>query len=294
MHLRFFGLAYCGSHSDKQAVNALKAIDVHAHIFPPKIEHIATDAIRDFYNRGSMRHSGSSEELLASGRPAGVVKYLVFTTATTPHQVTVIHDFIMGEARKHPEFIPVGTMHKDFEDKAAELDRIYDMGMRGIKLHPDFQKFCIDDDKMMPVFEHLQKKGMFVITHSGDYRYDFSHPARVARIAKLFPEMPLIAAHFGGWSQWDIARELLVLPNVYVDTSSTFGFGGVEPVIQGLRTFDPTHIFFGDDFPMWDHAEEIRRLREVVTDDAFLEDILYNNFMAFFSRYGASAAGAEK
>ena len=270
----------------------MRAIDVHAHIFPPKIEHTATAAIRDFYDRGNMRHSASPEELLESGLGAGVTNYLVFSTATTPHQVKAINDFIIGQAAEHREFIPVGTMHKDFDDPISELDRIYDAGLRGIKLHPDFQKFCFDDDKLLPVYEHLEKKGMFVITHSGDYRYEFSQPTRVRRIADMFPEMPVIAAHFGGWSQWELAREILVRPNVYVDTSSTIGFGGDEPASEGLKAFERDHIFFGCDFPMWDHAEEINRLKRLVGDDEFFENILYNNFANFYARYTADGNGA--
>lgn len=260
----------------------MRAIDTHAHIFPPKIERSATEAIRDFYERGSMKHSGSPEELLESGRRAGVTNYVIFTTATTPHQVRAINDFILEQSRAHPEFIPVGTMHKEFDAPEEELDRIFDAGIRGIKLHPDFQKFCIDDEKLMPVFKHMEKKGMFLITHSGDYRYEFSQPTRVARVAKRFPGMRVVAAHFGGWSQWELARRVLVLPNVYVDTSSTFGFGGAEQVLRGFEAFDNSHIFYGCDFPMWDHGEEIENLRALGLGDALLDDVLYNNFAKFY------------
>lgn len=260
----------------------MRAIDVHAHIFPPKIERTATDAIRGFYDRPVMKHSGSPEELLESGRRAGVTNYVVFTTATTPKQVTVINDFICAEAKKHPEFIPVGTMHRDYGDIIGELDRMYDMGLRGIKLHPDFQRFCFDDDKLLPMYRHMEKKDMFVITHSGDVRYEYSQPTRVRRIAEMFPSLRIVAAHFGGWSQWELARRILVLPNVYVDTSSTFGFGGADEVKRGIDTFDNSHIFFGDDFPMWDHADEIEKLRALGLGEELLDDILYGNFARFY------------
>jgi predicted TIM-barrel fold metal-dependent hydrolase len=92
----------------------------------------------------------------------------------------------------------------------------------------------------------------------------------------------MIAAHFGGWSQWDIARRELTLPNVYVDTSSTYGFGGIEPVIEGIKTFEPGHIFFGCDFPMWDHGEELDMLRSLRLPEGLLEGILYKNFTEFY------------
>ncbi|MDR2357737.1 MAG: amidohydrolase family protein [Oscillospiraceae bacterium] len=264
----------------------MRIIDTHAHIFPSKVEKVATEAIRAFYDIEDMRHAGSIADLLASGERAGVTDYLVFSTATTPVQVPKINDFIISTCAQYEQFLGAGTLHKDFTGFEAEIDKLWLNGIHGVKFHPDFQKFNIDDETLMPVFAELQRRGMFVVTHSGDYRYTYSHPARVARVAKLFPDMRVIAAHFGGWSQWDIARRELVLPNVYVDTSSTYGFGGIEPVVEGIKTFDSGHIFFGCDFPMWDHGEELDMLRSLRLPDSLLEDILYNNFARFYKDRG--------
>jgi predicted TIM-barrel fold metal-dependent hydrolase len=267
----------------------LDIIDAHAHIFPPKIERVATDAIGTFYGYG-MSHSGSIDELLRSGKNAGVSRFVVFSTATTPGQVTKINDFILESCAIHPELIGAGTMHPEYGDYKAELDRIYDSGLRGIKLHPDFQKFYVDCDELLPVFARLQEKNMFLITHSGDFRYEYSDPRRVARVATMFPRLNIVAAHFGGWSEWEKARLVLAdFPNVYYDTSSTFGCGGREEVIAGFRRFDNTHIFFGVDFPMWDHADELRQLRSVGLDDETLENVLHRNFERFFAQYETGA-----
>ena len=260
----------------------MNIIDTHAHIYPPKIERIATTAIQNFYSRPYMRHNGSPEELIASGSKAGVTHYLVFSTATTTKQVQPINDFIMSQVQQHSNFIGAGTLFIDFADYENELKRIYAGGLRGVKFHPDFQKFNIDAPELFPMFEVLQCMGMYIIVHSGDPRYEYSRPERVANVAKNFPNMKIIAAHFGGWNLWEVGRKNLVLPNVYVDTSSTFGFGGVEPFVKGLQTFDPTHIFFGCDFPMWDHGEELRRIEQLHLKEDFLEDILFNNFSAFY------------
>lgn len=259
----------------------MKIIDAHSHIFPQKIAEKATGAISKFYEI-PMGHMGSTEELIKSGSEAGVDKYLVFSTATTPEQVKSINDFIVSEASAHKEFIPLGTMHRDFEGFEEEIERISKMGLKGIKLHPDFQKFNFDDEKLFPIYDLLEKKGMFVVTHSGDYRHGFSHPERVAKVAKKFKNMPIIAAHCGGWSQWDIARDCLNLDNIYVDTSSTMGFSDGENVRKAIDTFGEKKIFFGSDFPMWDHKDEVERLIKLNLKENLLEDILYNNFKDFY------------
>jgi predicted TIM-barrel fold metal-dependent hydrolase len=260
-------------------------IDAHAHIFPPKIERVATDAISAFYDY-PMAHSGSPLELLDAGRRAGVSRFVVFSTATTTAQVTRINDFIMEQCALHPEFIGAGTMHKDYADFAAEIDRIYDGGVRGLKFHPDFQKFNLDCDELLRIFAHIERRGMFIITHSGDPRYTYSSPLRVARVAKLFPRMNVVAAHFGGWSEWALARrELAHLPNIYIDTSSTYGFGATEEMLAGFRAFDSAHIFFGCDFPMWDHADEVAALRSLNLAPELLENVLGKNFERFYAQY---------
>ena len=258
-------------------------VDCHTHIFPDKIESIAVQAIGDFYEQ-PMLHHGRTDELLASAIDSGVDRCLIFSTATTTHQVPSINSYIIEQCKLQERFIGAGTMHPDYEAYDDELAKLEEGGVHGIKLHPDFQKVRIDDERLMRVYASMEKRGMFLITHSGDPRYDFSTPWRVAHVAKSFPDMKIIAAHFGGWMCWEEARKELILPNVYVDTSSVTGFGGTEPFMRGLDTFDHKKILFGTDFPMWDQKSELAFLRSLNLESSFLEDILGNNFVAFYGR----------
>ena len=267
----------------------MRIIDVHTHIFPQKIEAVAVHAIGAFYDMPEgMEHHGSTGELLAAMERAGICRSVCFSTATTTHQVESINRFILRECGAHPELVGLGTMHEDYGDFVRELDFLQSGGVHGIKLHPDFQKFDVDAEKMLPIYEEMAARDMFLIAHIGDPRYDYSHPRRLARVAKLFPSLRCIAAHFGGWGVWPLGEELLAgLPNVYVDTSSSLGFVQDDPerVTRSLSRFDPKKIFFGSDFPMWDPAEELERVYALGLPEPFLEDILWNNFRDFY-HYG--------
>ncbi len=231
----------------------MKIIDAHAHIFPEKIAAAAVKATGEFYAGAhneellappDLTHClGTAEDLIRENAEAGISRSVVFSTATTPHQVESINSFIARECAAHREFIGVGTMHIDYPDFESEVHRIRELGLVGIKLHPDIQRFALDDDRLLPLYDCMRAEHLFLVAHTGDYRYDYSGPHRMARLAKLFPEMSFIGAHYGGWSEWTEARECLVLPNVYVDTSSTQGFNGGVSARKGLETFDPTHIF---------------------------------------------------
>ncbi len=265
----------------------MRIIDAHTHIFPQKIVNEALAATNEFYPYTVIKGKGTPEDLLETGRKAGIDRFVVFSAATAPHQVVSINDFIIGVCAEHPEFIGVGTMHKDFENYEAELARIYSLGIRGIKVHPDIQKTRLDDEKMLDVYSVMNDLGMFLIAHTGDYRYDYSQPHRLARVAKMFPDMRFIGAHFGGWSQWDEAREYLDLPNVYFDTSSTMQFAGLEPALKAFETFAPDHFFFASDYPTWDPRDEIEQIKKLGLDRKALEGVFHGNFEKFYSFYGS-------
>ena len=91
------------------------------------------------------------------------------------------------------------------EDAEGEILRIKAMGLRGIKLHPDFQKFEIDDEKMFPTYKILEREKLPILFHTGDKRYNFSGPRHLIKIMEKFPDLVCIGAHFGGWSMWDEA-----------------------------------------------------------------------------------------
>lgn len=264
--------------------NKMKIIDAHAHIFPDVIAEKAVQSISDFYET-PMQNKGTPDMLISSGKKIGVEKYLVFSTATKPEQVKSINNYIIEQTNLHKEFIGLGTMFLGFSEYESELLKLKNAGIFGIKLHPDFQKFNFDDEELFPLYEKLSELNMFVLTHAGDYRYGYSHPKRIANIAKKFPKLDIIAAHFGGWSQWDIAFEELNLPNVYFDTSSTMGFCGLDNAKKAFTVFDNTHIFFATDFPMWKHEDELKNVMEIGLSERILEDVLYNNFDNFYKKH---------
>ena len=103
-----------------------------------------------------------------------------------------------------------------------ELDRIKAAGLKGVKLHPDFQHFCLDDEKAIAMFEAMAARNLPALIHTGDSRYPYSEPARMARVLEKVPKLRVICAHLGGWSVWtDAWHTLAGREGVWVDTSSS-------------------------------------------------------------------------
>ena len=256
----------------------MEIIDAHAHIYPEKIAKKATDTIGVFYDIEMEMPAGTAERLLEEGRRAGVSRYVVHSVATTAHQVRSINEFIRREMEAHPEFIGFITLHQDLtEDEVrAEVDWAVENGFRGIKLHPDFQKFNIDDEVAQKFYRAASGR-LPILFHVGDDRYDYSKPERLVRMARRYPELTFIAAHFGGYRCWDDAPLYAGLPNVYFDTCSSLPFISPERARQIIDMLGAERFFFATDFPMWDAVGEMERFNEIPMTSQEREMILSGN-----------------
>lgn len=252
-------------------------IDAHAHIFPEKIAAKAAVGIGDFYDI-PMDNDGTLQTLIRLSDEAGVDKCIVQSVATVPHQVQSINNFIAESVAQYPDrLIGFGALHPDYEDIDGETKRIKELGLRGIKLHPDFQKFRLDDPCAFPIYEAAGKYGLPVLVHAGDHRYDFSGPARLRRAVDMFRNVTFIGAHFAGWSQWDEAQELFTDKSIYVDLSSSLYDMTPERAAELIHSFGADRVMFGTDYPMWTAKDELVRFNAIPLTDEERELILYRN-----------------
>lgn len=267
-------------------------IDIHSHVFPPQILDRAVESISRFYNL-SMHMDGSLLTLMTENEKAGIACSVVFTTATTVRQVASIHSFIqkMQDASKG-RLIGFGTLHPAMSVKEieAEVENILALGLHGIKLHPDFQKIAADSKAVFTMARAASGK-LPILIHAGDYRHSFSHPEQIRKLAVSFPDLTIIAAHFGGWSEWHKSPDALAgLPNVYIDTSSTLDFLSPEKATELVYQFGTDHVLFGTDYPMWGASEELSRFAKLTLTSEERRQILYTNAAALLSLSSFSSA----
>ena len=256
----------------------MEIIDAHAHIYPEKIAAKATDTIGIFYDIKMEMPAGTAEQLLEDGKHAGISRFVVHSVATTAHQVRSINEFIKRECDLHPEFIGFITLHQDLteEEVFKEVEWALANNMRGIKLHPDFQKFNIDDEAVEKFYRAAEGK-LPILFHIGDDRYDYSKPCRLQKVAKKYPNVTFIAAHFGGYRCWEDAPIYKGLDNVYFDTCSSLPFISAEKAKELIEMFGADKFFFATDFPMWDAKAELERFNKIPLTDEEREKIFSKN-----------------
>ena len=257
-------------------------IDIHTHAFHPKIAHKAVDHLNSFYSI-TCSGDGTIANLLEREQEAGLEKCVVLCAATAPAQVIPANNYAISLQREHPEqVIAFGTVHPAYENWEKELARLKAAGIRGIKLHPDFQSFWLDDPRLLPIFEAAQKDFVFEI-HIGDKTTPDKNPScpyKLASILRQFPGIRVIAAHFGGYRMWSHALDVFSgnnFENLWFDTSSTTPFATPELAHKLLRTFPRERILFGTDWPLYDPVEELQRLQSLGgLSDSEMEVIMSN------------------
>ncbi len=256
----------------------MEIIDAHAHIYPEKIAAKATDTIGIFYDIKMEMPAGTADRLIEDGNRAGISRYVVHSVATTAHQVRSINEFIKRECEAHPEFIGFITLHQDlsYEEILSEVEWALANNLRGIKLHPDFQKFNIDDEIAEKFYRAAEGK-LPILLHIGDDRYDYSKPYRLVKMAKKYPKVTFIAAHFGGYRCWSDAPIYLGLDNVYFDTCSSLPFISADEAKRLIEMFGADRFFFATDFPMWDAKTELERFNKIPLTDKEREMIFAGN-----------------
>jgi predicted TIM-barrel fold metal-dependent hydrolase len=255
-----------------------KAIDFHAHAFP---DFLAERAISHLEGMGDTRAflDGTVTALVGSMDKASISRSVVCSIATEPRQFESILKW--SEEIASSRITPFPSIHPRSPDAVGEIERIAEEGFSGIKLHPEYQDFHIDEPKMADLYGALEKGGLIVLFHAGfDIGFpdsDRSSPARIDQVRGAFPALSIVASHLGGFRQWEEAGRHLVGKDVYFDTSYTIGH--IDPGLMGeiLRSHPPERLLFGSDSPWTDQRESLDAIRALNLGDDLEKRILASN-----------------
>ena len=261
----------------------MQIFDFHCHIYPEKIAERASMATGRFYDTHEPKCKGTVSDLLSVFDAAGIGGALVQSVATTPAQVKSINEFIAHEVSAHPDrLVGFGTLHPESEDIEGDINHLLELGLKGVKLHPDIQKVKLDDARMLKMYELCEGR-LPILIHTGDNRYDYSNPNRMLPILDAYKGLTVIGAHFGGWSIWEEAwRDYAGRENFFVDCSSSLYAITPEKAKELIHAYGSERVLFGTDYPLWTPESEIERFMKLDLTEEEREDILYNNAAKLF------------
>nr|WP_162990680.1 amidohydrolase family protein [Maliibacterium massiliense] len=255
-------------------------MDIHVHAFP---DALAPRAISALEARGGVHAltDGSVRGVLAHMEGSGVDVSVLQPVATSGRQVRRINDWVLGlhDARLRA----FGAMHPDAPDMEQELDRLHRAGVRGVKMHTEYQQVRLDDARMAPIYAGLQARGMALLLHVGcDIGYAAPYHADagdVRKVAEQYPALTLIAAHMGQWLHPECVLRALAgrANNVYIDTSFSLGYMSDALFIKLARTHGIERVLFGSDLPWGDAGKDIARIGAMALTDAEKHAIFSGN-----------------
>ncbi len=259
----------------------MEIIDAHCHVFPDKISVRATQNTQKFYDIPHTAFYGDVKTLLEQCKKSGVSRCVISGVATNPQQPKKLNEFLkLTEDENNGNFISLGSLHPESNDIENDFNHLCELGLKGVKLHPDIQGYKADCEGYMKIYELCSEKNLPILIHTGDKRFDNSNPERIAKILKQFPDLTIIGAHLGGWSLWEEASERLYkYDNFYVDTCSSFYMLSTSTAKKIINKYGTKKIIFGTDYPMWKQSDEIKHIMNLGFNESDLEDIFSNNIL---------------
>lgn len=238
-------------------------IDFHTHCFPDKIAGGAVAKLQGICGI-TPETDGTYDDTCRAMKAWGTDIAVLFNIATNPHQQTSVNDF--AAAHNTGPTRAFGSVHPEAENALEELERIQKLGLRGIKLHPDYQEFFVEEERVFPIYEKCQELGLIVAFHAGwdplSPQLIHTTPRGAAAVLERFPKLRVILAHMGGFNMWDeVERQIIGRDNVYLDTSLAMGHVPVEQFVRMVRGHGAEKILYGTDCPWSDGARAAGYIR---------------------------------
>lgn len=251
-------------------------VDVHTHHFADTLAVRALSVLTE-RTRGHVWPiaDGTLANHLDHLDRAGVDRAVFCPIATKPSQFDVIfreaQAIRSGErgARAAEKIVPFASVHPADPDALARVRAVAAAGIKGLKIHPYYQNFSLDDPAYVPFFRTVADCGLVVTSHAGydvgyPGRYDACGPREIAVLLDRVPDLRFVAAHLGGCAGFEPhATDRLLERGCYIDTSALACDWHKDEQMRILRSWPADRILFGTDFPWVHYPEAIRHVRSV-------------------------------
>lgn len=253
-------------------------IDFHTHMFPHAIAERTIAGLSACVGK-KPGTDGTYEGLLKSTKDAGIDMSVVLPIATKPSQFHTINKF--AAQYLEGDIISFGSLHPADENYKEELQQIKSMGMKGIKLHPDYQDMYFNDIRYKRIVSYATELDLIVSVHAG---LDPKSPEDIHCTPKMAAEVidevapaKLVLAHLGGNQMWDEVEDVLVGKDVYFDTGVIFDYIEEEQFIRIMRTHGADKILFATDSPWADQGKFVDVMKRMPITEAERESVMWRN-----------------
>lgn len=272
----------------------MKAIDFHVHLPTPEWLDVSMkgyiEAAETYFRSKVARKT--IEELAHEYRAMDIVAALLAWDAeTATGRPRVPNELVAQACREYPEtFVGFGSVDPLKGDQAVvELDQIAELGLKGVKLHPSLQAFAPNEERYWPLYERCQELGLIALFHTGTsgigagqpggqgIRLDFARPIWLDAPAAAFPDLKIIAAHFGYPWHLELLAMALHKTNIYIDISGWAPRYMPAEVVRDMKGRLQDQFLFGSDYPFISPQRSLDELDALAIPPTVLEKVLVEN-----------------
>lgn len=255
-------------------------IDFHTHAFADAIAPRAMASLTAACGGAYVPCTdGTVSGLMANMDRAGVDVSVVQPVVTKQSQTATINRWAQSVCSRR--IVAFGGIYPHTDDYKRDIDLVVSLGLKGIKLHPEYQRFQVDAPEMLKIYDYALSRGLIVLIHAG---FDPAFPPPFRSSPRQFAEVDrrmqggvIVAAHLGGEQQWDDVERYLVGTRIYLDTSMGFSYYDHAQFLRIVKHHGAGKILFGSDAP-WSRAqEEIPALRSLPLTETEKAQILGGN-----------------
>jgi hypothetical protein len=194
------------------------------------------------------------EELVRRLDRAGVDRALTWLRPPYRREIDESNAYVYEATQRYPDRI-LGFGWADphlGQASAKEAIRrcIEEYGFYGVKLNGAQNSFYIDDPQMsLPLVEEIARTGKLLACHVGTDAYETTHPFRVAKVARMFPELQILMVHMGGVAHHDLSNAAIEIarecPNLFLVGSGVRS----RAILKAIQTLGADRVCFGSDTP---------------------------------------------
>lgn len=254
-------------------------IDFHTHAFPDGIASRALAGLSQASGGMVPQTEGTAASLLAQMDRDGVDISVVQSIATNPRQQRNVNTFSI-ELNRSSRIKAFGSVHPDAPDALEELERLADAGVKGVKFHPEYQRFYADEERMKPIYRKISELGLITLFHAGqDIGFPPPYHCLPEHLLGALKGLdgPVVAAHWGGYGCGLEVAEKLCGENLYFDLSMGYGILP-KPIAQAIiEKHGPDKLLFGSDMPWHRPQWELRLLDSLDLSEEDREKICCRN-----------------
>ncbi len=260
-------------------------IDFHTHCFPTKIASRALENL-SFVSGGLTPYTdGTAEGLLLSMQKEGVDRSVVLNIATNAHQMHSVNDF--AASINSEKLVAFGSVHPDAPDAAEEVERIKELGLKGVKFHPDYQHFFADETRLFPLYKKISELGLITVFHAGfDFGFEPPYKCMPKNAVKMLEQFssPVVLAHWGGLSCGDEVISTLCGMNVYFDVSFGYGVMPRSTALKIIEKHGADKLLFGTDSPWHTPTMELTMQKTLGLSKEDTDKINYKNALKLLEK----------